>query len=147
MLHCRSRNPGRPIRKIRHIPITAAGICQLPVVRTAGTKMYSWNPTETALWSSAGYGLLQPLFSISENRKPITITLITQYNETTTVWFSHEGFRFKFSGDINTHYYHHTYLSLSPGRSVSGGSRWSVHFMRIEVIFESVLYCIYLLPL
>lgn len=110
-------------------------------------KIYSWNPTETALWSSNGFWLLQPLFSISENRKPITITLITQYNQITNVWFSHEGFGFKFSGDINTHYYHHTYLSLSPGRSVSGGSRWSVHFIRIKVIFESVFYCVYLLQL
>lgn len=37
MLYCYIHNPGQPIRKIQHIPITAAGI--QTVVRTAGKNI------------------------------------------------------------------------------------------------------------
>lgn len=116
MLHCYIHNPSRPIRKIPHIPITAAGFVSYQQSRKLQEKIYSSNPTYTALWSSTNLDILQPLFSISEKKtvKTITFTFISQYNEITNVRFSHDGFRLKCSDGINTHYYHHTYLSLSP---------------------------------
>lgn len=40
MLDSYIHNPGRPIRKIQHIPVTAAGIFQLPTVGNAGKSIF-----------------------------------------------------------------------------------------------------------
>lgn len=141
MLYYYIHNPGRPIRKIQHIPITAAGIFKLPKVQTAGRNtVYSINPTETALWSwsSTNLGIVIVTIVFHGWKQKTTFTWISQCIKITNFRFSHDGFRIQMCC-WHKHSLLPPYLSVPlSGHSVSGGTCWSVCFIHIQVIFECV---------